>query len=146
MSILSHLVITLFVLTSALIYFPSPQPPFFAISHLCVHSFTHSSISALPLPLCLHPRPSDDIEVRFFTKEGWEARGTFSQADVHRQVAIVFKSPPYYDASITNPVVVQMQLRRPTDQEVSEAINFHYQPDDKGGKCSRVVTNEPQGC
>uniref|UniRef100_A0A8C4ZT56 RHD domain-containing protein n=1 Tax=Gadus morhua TaxID=8049 RepID=A0A8C4ZT56_GADMO len=73
----------------------------------------------------------DDIEVRFFTKEGWEARGTFSQADVHRQVAIVFKSPPYYDASITNPVVVQMQLRRPTDQEVSEAINFHYQPDDK---------------
>ncbi|CAL8255271.1 unnamed protein product [Lota lota] len=73
----------------------------------------------------------DDIEVRFFTKDGWEARGTFSQADVHRQVAIVFKTPPYYDVSITTPVTVQMQLRRPTDQEVSEAILFRYLPDDK---------------
>jgi len=71
--------------------------------------------------------------VRFFTKDGWEARGSFSQADVHRQVAIVFKTPPYYDVSITAPVTVHMQLRRPTDQEVSEPMAFRYLPDDKGG-------------
>uniref|UniRef100_UPI003AAA7733 proto-oncogene c-Rel n=1 Tax=Centroberyx gerrardi TaxID=166262 RepID=UPI003AAA7733 len=78
----------------------------------------------------------DDIEVRFFSDDGWEARGSFSQADVHRQVAIVFKTPPYYDPSITGSVTVRMQLRRPTDQEVSEPMDFRYLPDDK----------DPYGC
>ncbi|KAM9804061.1 putative transcription factor p65 homolog [Neosynchiropus ocellatus] len=73
----------------------------------------------------------DDIEVRFFSPDGWEAKGSFSQADVHRQVAIVFKTPPYYDTSITDPVTVQMQLRRLSDQEVSEPLDFRYLPDDK---------------
>ncbi|KAI7805605.1 proto-oncogene c-Rel [Triplophysa rosa] len=77
----------------------------------------------------------DDIEVRFFTPT-WEAKGSFSQADVHRQVAIVFKSPPYIDTSITAPVTVRMQLRRPTDQEVSEPMEFRYLPDD----------TDPYGC
>ncbi|KAJ7987441.1 hypothetical protein DPEC_G00326510 [Dallia pectoralis] len=77
----------------------------------------------------------DDIEVRFFAP-GWEAKGSFSQADVHRQVAIVFKTPAYYDTSIVGPVTVQMQLRRPTDQEVSEPMEFRYLPDDK----------DPYGC
>ncbi|XP_078505427.1 proto-oncogene c-Rel [Lissotriton helveticus] len=71
----------------------------------------------------------DDIEVRFFTSE-WEGKGTFSQADVHRQVAIVFKTPAYYK-SITEPITVKMQLRRPSDQEVSEPIDFRYLPDEK---------------
>ncbi|KAG9275415.1 proto-oncogene c-Rel [Astyanax mexicanus] len=77
----------------------------------------------------------DDIEVRFFNQT-WEARGSFSQADVHRQVAIVFRTPAYYDTSITSPVTVHMQLRRPTDQEVSEPMEFRYLPDDK----------DPYGC
>ncbi|XP_052428170.1 proto-oncogene c-Rel [Carassius gibelio] len=77
----------------------------------------------------------DDIEVRFFTQT-WEAKGLFSQADVHRQVAIVFKTPAYCDTNITVPVTVRMQLRRPTDQEVSEAMEFRYLPDDK----------DPYGC
>ncbi|KAK9964461.1 hypothetical protein ABG768_005632 [Culter alburnus] len=77
----------------------------------------------------------DDIEVRFFT-QNWEAKGSFSQADVHRQVAIVFKTPAYCDTNITAPVTVRMQLRRPTDQEVSEPMEFRYLPDDK----------DPYGC
>nr|XP_057920272.1 proto-oncogene c-Rel isoform X2 [Doryrhamphus excisus] len=72
----------------------------------------------------------DDIEVRFFS-DGWEAKGSFSQADVHRQVAVVFKTPPFYNTSITETVTVQMQLRRPSDQEVSEPLDFRYLPDDK---------------
>ncbi|XP_028845911.1 proto-oncogene c-Rel isoform X2 [Denticeps clupeoides] len=72
----------------------------------------------------------DDIEVRFFT-QNWEAKGCFSQADVHRQVAIVFRTPAYFDTSVTVPVTAQMQLRRPTDQEVSEPMEFRYLPDDK---------------
>ncbi|XP_076598321.1 proto-oncogene c-Rel [Chaetodon auriga] len=73
----------------------------------------------------------DDIEVRFFSSDGWEAKGSFSQADVHRQVAIVFKTPPYYNTSIIESVTVHMQLRRPSDQEVSEPMDFRYLPDDK---------------
>ncbi|KAM9317896.1 proto-oncogene c-Rel [Pholidichthys leucotaenia] len=79
----------------------------------------------------------DDIEVRFFSSDQrWEAKGSFSQADVHRQVAIVFKTPPYHTTSITESVTVHMQLRRPSDQEVSEPMDFRYLPDDK----------DPYGC
>ncbi|XP_078086027.1 proto-oncogene c-Rel [Mustelus asterias] len=72
----------------------------------------------------------DDIEVRFFT-QNWEAKGSFSQADVHRQVAIVFRTPAYYQVNITEPVSVKMQLRRPSDQEVSEPMEFRYLPDER---------------
>ncbi|XP_023576633.1 proto-oncogene c-Rel isoform X2 [Octodon degus] len=83
----------------------------------------------------------DDIEVRFVLND-WEAKGVFSQADVHRQVAIVFKTPPYCKA-IAEPVTVQMQLRRPSDQEVSESMDFRYLPDEKdtyGNKSKKQKT------
>lgn len=71
---------------------------------------------------------AEDIEV-YFTGPGWEARGSFSQADVHRQVAIVFRTPPYADPSLQAPVRVSMQLRRPSDRELSEPMEFQYLPD-----------------
>ncbi|XP_033992261.1 transcription factor p65 isoform X1 [Trematomus bernacchii] len=71
----------------------------------------------------------EDIEVRFF-QDSWEGKGTFSQADVHRQVAIVFRTPPYRDANLTEPIRVKMQLRRPSDREVSEPMDFQYLPSD----------------
>ncbi|NXI59898.1 REL protein, partial [Chloroceryle aenea] len=80
----------------------------------------------------------DDIEVRFVL-DSWEAKGSFSQADVHRQVAIVFRTPPFLK-DITEPVTVKMQLRRPSDQEVSEPMDFRYLPDEKdpyGNKAKR---------
>ncbi|XP_053304359.1 transcription factor p65 isoform X2 [Spea bombifrons] len=70
-----------------------------------------------------------DIEV-VFVLGNWEARGSFSQADVHRQVAIVFKTPAYQDQGIRQPVKVQMHLRRPSDKEVSEPMEFQYLPHD----------------
>lgn len=81
--------------------------------------------------------PAEDIEV-YFTGPGWEARGSFSQADVHRQVAIVFRTPPYADPSLQAPVRVSMQLRRPSDRELSEPMEFQYLPD-TGVKLGRVV-------
>ncbi|KAF4071430.1 hypothetical protein AMELA_G00273200 [Ameiurus melas] len=71
----------------------------------------------------------EDIEVRFF-RDTWESKGSFSQADVHRQVAIVFRTPPYCDTNLTEPVRVKMQLRRPSDREVSEPMDFQYLPAD----------------
>lgn len=79
---------------------------------------------------------SEDIEVRFF-RDSWESKGSFSQADVHRQVAIVFRTPPYRDTNLTEPVRVKMQLRRPSDREVSEPMDFQYLPADPGERmCS----------
>ncbi|XP_062981443.1 proto-oncogene c-Rel [Elgaria multicarinata webbii] len=71
----------------------------------------------------------DDIEVRFVTND-WEAKGVFSQADVHRQVAIVFRTPPFH-RDIFEPVTVKMQLRRPSDQEVSNSMDFRYLPEER---------------
>lgn len=71
----------------------------------------------------------EDIEVRFF-KDSWEGKGSFSQADVHRQVAIVFRTPAYHDANLAEPVHVKMQLRRPSDREVSEPMDFQFFPSD----------------
>ncbi|XP_056091660.1 transcription factor p65 [Rhinichthys klamathensis goyatoka] len=71
----------------------------------------------------------EDIEVRFF-RDSWESKGSFSQADVHRQVAIVFRTPPYHDTNLSEPVRVKMQLRRPSDREVSEPMDFQYLPAD----------------
>ncbi|XP_015227150.1 PREDICTED: transcription factor p65 isoform X1 [Cyprinodon variegatus] len=71
----------------------------------------------------------EDIEVRFF-QDSWEGKGTFSQADVHRQVAIVFRTPPYRDTNLSEPIKVKMQLRRPSDREVSEPMDFQYLPAD----------------
>ncbi|KAJ8266148.1 hypothetical protein GJAV_G00126480 [Gymnothorax javanicus] len=67
----------------------------------------------------------EDIEVRFFLDD-WEAKGSFSQADVHRQVAIVFRTPPFRDTNLSRPVQVYMQLRRPSDGEVSKPLEFQY--------------------
>ncbi|XP_068164034.1 LOW QUALITY PROTEIN: transcription factor p65 [Antennarius striatus] len=71
----------------------------------------------------------EDIEVRFF-QDSWEGKGTFSQADVHRQVAIVFRTPRYCDTNLSEPIRVKMQLRRPSDREVSEPMDFQYLPAD----------------
>uniref|UniRef100_A0A3B5A745 RELA proto-oncogene, NF-kB subunit n=1 Tax=Stegastes partitus TaxID=144197 RepID=A0A3B5A745_9TELE len=71
----------------------------------------------------------EDIEVRFF-QDSWEGKGSFSQADVHRQVAIVFRTPPYRDTNLSEPIRVKMQLRRPSDREVSEPMDFQYLPAD----------------
>ncbi|XP_048208817.1 proto-oncogene c-Rel isoform X2 [Perognathus longimembris pacificus] len=97
--------------------------------------------TALP-PVVSNPiYDNHDIEVRFVLND-WEAKGIFSQADVHRQVAIVFKTPPFCKV-ISEPVTVKMQLRRPSDQEVSKSMDFRYLPDEKdayGNKSKKQKT------
>ncbi|XP_077645749.1 LOW QUALITY PROTEIN: transcription factor p65 [Lonchura striata] len=69
----------------------------------------------------------EDIEVRF-SAEGWEAKGSFAQADVHRQVAIVFRTPPFRDPALRAPVTVRMELQRPSDRQRSAPLDFRYLP------------------
>ena len=52
------------------------------------------------------------------------------------QFAVVFKTPRYKDPYIKGPAQVYVQLKRPSDEEVSDAKPFQYIPDDPGeGKC-----------
>lgn len=80
----------------------------------------------------------DDIAVRFFEEiDGelvWEAFGDFTQKNVHRQVAISFKTPPYKMIDIDYSVSVFMQIQRSTDKMTSEPLQFFYTPDEKGKK------------
>ncbi|RMB90491.1 hypothetical protein DUI87_33092 [Hirundo rustica rustica] len=73
----------------------------------------------------------EDIEVRF-SAEGWEAKGSFAQADVHRQVAIVFRTPPFRDPALRAPVTVRMELQRPSDRQRSAPVDFRYLPHQGG--------------
>ncbi|XP_010639891.1 nuclear factor NF-kappa-B p105 subunit isoform X3 [Fukomys damarensis] len=77
----------------------------------------------------------DDIQIRFYEEEEnggiWEGFGDFSPTDVHRQFAIVFKTPKYKDINITKPASVFVQLRRKSDLETSEPKPFLYYPEIK---------------
>lgn len=76
----------------------------------------------------------DDIQVRFFEENedgiAWEGYGEFTPQDVHRQVAIVFKTPAYRDQNITSPVTTYIQLRRQSDDEMGDPKPFIYRPRD----------------
>nr|XP_022332457.1 putative transcription factor p65 homolog [Crassostrea virginica] len=77
----------------------------------------------------------DDIVVRFYeeTQFGeciWEDFADFSTNDIHRQYAIVFRTPPYKDTMITRPREVKMQLKRNNEPETSDSIPFMYMPED----------------
>uniref|UniRef100_A0A669DXK0 Nuclear factor kappa B subunit 1 n=1 Tax=Oreochromis niloticus TaxID=8128 RepID=A0A669DXK0_ORENI len=74
----------------------------------------------------------DDIQVRFYEEDDsgltWEALGDFSPTDVHRQFAIVFKTPKYRDQNLQKPTSVFVQLKRKSDNETSEPKPFTYHP------------------
>ncbi|XP_008289889.1 putative transcription factor p65 homolog isoform X2 [Stegastes partitus] len=69
----------------------------------------------------------DDIEI-IFRKGSWKANGEFAQTDVHRQIAIVFKTPPYQDQDLSEEVEVKVLLRRISDKMESEPVTFTYLP------------------
>ncbi|KAM9326428.1 transcription factor RelB [Gastrophryne carolinensis] len=84
----------------------------------------------------------EDIQVMFMENSKWEARGDFSQADVHRQIAIVLKTPPYRDLHIKDPATVQVCLQRITDGIRSDPVEFTYMPRD--GDSYKVCRKRPR--
>lgn len=75
----------------------------------------------------------NNIKIRFYEldeydQEVWQDWGVFSEADVHHQYAIAFKTPSYHNKDITEPVEVLMQLYRPRDKCQSEPVPFKYKP------------------
>ncbi|XP_055606243.1 LOW QUALITY PROTEIN: nuclear factor NF-kappa-B p110 subunit [Uranotaenia lowii] len=75
----------------------------------------------------------NNIKIRFYEldeydQEIWQDWGMFSEADVHHQYAIAFKTPAYHNKDITEPVEVYMQLFRPRDKCQSEPVPYKYKP------------------
>ncbi|XP_029536323.1 transcription factor RelB-like isoform X1 [Oncorhynchus nerka] len=70
----------------------------------------------------------DDIEI-IFKRGSWEAKAEFAQTDVHRQIAIVFKTPSYQEQDVGGEVEVNVLLRRLSDHMDSDPVTFTYQPD-----------------
>ncbi|XP_073989371.1 embryonic polarity protein dorsal-like isoform X6 [Rhodnius prolixus] len=94
----------------------------------------------------------EDISVRFYEeKDGqvvWEGLGDFTPTQVHKQVAISFRTPRYKTLEIEQPVQVLIQLRRPSDNATSEALPFQITPlDSDHAKLKRKrqkFSNEPE--
>lgn len=74
----------------------------------------------------------DDLEVRFYEERNgqlvWEGFGEFQPNEVHKQVAISFRTPKYHDENVAQPVTVHIQLRRPSDGHTSESRQFQLLP------------------
>ncbi|KFO92924.1 Nuclear factor NF-kappa-B p100 subunit, partial [Buceros rhinoceros silvestris] len=90
----------------------------------------------------------DDIEVRFYEDDenGWQAFGDFSPTDVHKQYAIVFRTPPYHKPKIDRPVTVFLQLKRKRGGDVSDSKQFTYYPvvEEVERKRKKVLPQFPQ--
>lgn len=69
----------------------------------------------------------EDIQIRFYD-DSWEAFGEFQQSQVHKQVAISFRTPKYKSIDLSSSVMVKVELRRPSDGATSEALDFEILP------------------
>lgn len=65
-------------------------------------------------------------------QEPWEGFGDFPHSQVHKQVAISFRTPRYKRIDLTEPVKVKIQLRRPSDGATSEPLDFEMLPLNEG--------------
>nr|WAQ14796.1 RELB proto-oncogene NF-kB subunit [Lateolabrax maculatus] len=93
----------------------------------CLNQYKGSCAGKTEIYMLCDKVQKDDIEI-IFRRGSWKASGEFAQTDVHRQIAIVFKTPPYQDQDITEEVDVDVLLRRLSDQMESEPICFTYLP------------------
>lgn len=75
-----------------------------------------------------------DIRIRFYKvgKDGtvvWEDWAQFKSNNVHKQVAISFKTPAYQTQNIDRPVPVLFRLETISERTISNSIPFQYVPD-----------------
>ena len=74
----------------------------------------------------------EDIKVRFYDSQSWEAWGDFNPSEVHKQYAISLKTPRYKDVSIKERTKVFVELVKPTDESTSEPQDFYFVPASAG--------------
>lgn len=92
----------------------------------------------------------DDIKIRFYELKDntvvWEDYGDFQVQDVHRQVAITFRTPRYRQATIGDPVDVFITLQRKSDGFESTPLPFQYVPacctNNQTGRKRKIAANQ----
>lgn len=106
-----------------------------AMSELVITKLSHCSApvsGGTEIILLCDRVTKDDIQIRFFEEQNgqlvWDAFADFQPNDVHKQVAISFRTPKYYTDNIPVSVAVQIQLRRPSDGHCSDARPFQLIP------------------
>ncbi|GFQ85823.1 embryonic polarity protein dorsal [Trichonephila clavata] len=74
----------------------------------------------------------EDIQIWFYEEQGsrilWESQAEFQPSDVHKQVAISFRTPRYHNENIQQPVPVFVELRKPSENKRGEPRPFQYLP------------------
>ncbi|GBP53004.1 Embryonic polarity protein dorsal [Eumeta japonica] len=84
----------------------------------------------------------EDIAVTFFEKVGeqvtWQADA--DNVNVHKQVAICFNTPRYHNDRVEHDVQAYIQLRRPSDNAVSESVPFEFIRASAAGRTARKRT------
>ena len=107
-----------------------------AMSDLVITKLSHCSAPATggrEVILLCDRIARDDIQIRFYEENQngelvWEHLMSVLPADVHKQVAICFRSPPYCNENIQQPVKARIQLKRPSDEQESEPRPFQFLP------------------
>ncbi|KAI4498556.1 hypothetical protein M0802_006262 [Mischocyttarus mexicanus] len=110
-----------------------------AMSDLSINHLSHNrapSCGGMKMILLCEKVAKEDIQVRFFEEKNghviWEGYGDFAPTDVHKQTAIVFKTPSYRILQIEEQVQIYIQLKRPSDGVTSEPHPFEMSPLDTG--------------
>lgn len=106
-----------------------------AMSDLVITKLSHCSAPATggrEVILLCDRISKDDIQLRFYEERNgklvWESYTELTPNDVHKQVAICFKTPKYYNENITQPVMARIQLKRVSDNQLSEPRLFQFLP------------------
>ncbi|XP_077287048.1 embryonic polarity protein dorsal-like isoform X2 [Arctopsyche grandis] len=110
-----------------------------AMSELVICKMSHCSASVAggqEIILLCEKVAKEDISVRFYEEINgdlkWEGLGEFQHANVHKQVAIAFRTPRYRTLNVEQSVKVYIQLRRPSDGAISDPLPFELLPLDSG--------------
>ncbi|XP_055683183.1 putative transcription factor p65 homolog isoform X2 [Lutzomyia longipalpis] len=106
-----------------------------AMSDLVICKLSHCSCSVAggqEMILLCEKVAKEDIQVRFYEEKDaqvvWEAYGDFQHTNVHKQVAISFRTPRYRTLEVDQIVKGFIQLKRPSDGATSDPLPFDYLP------------------
>ncbi|XP_067130525.1 putative transcription factor p65 homolog [Centruroides vittatus] len=124
-----------------------------AHSDLSIHKLSHYSapVSGGTEVILLCEKVNKDVQIRFFEKkdgqEIWSANAEFQPSDIHKQVAISFITPSYFDLNVSHEVNVWIQLIRPSDNSAGKPRKFQLLPlDGDPEHLARKRVKFEQGC
>ena len=79
----------------------------------------------------LHQKCYVFFQVKFSDGLGWEGWADFNPAEVHKQYGVAFKTPKYRDGNLKDMVKVFLELYKPSDESVSEPLDFFFVPQER---------------